>query len=71
MENIFIWYLRGQSVFQDGDQISVIKHYNKTKINTIRWDINLLNSISSTNIYDIEEKLLDFYNRLGTNIGGN
>lgn len=55
--------------FQDGDQISVFKYYNKIKMKAIK-NINHFNSISSENIDDIEEKLLDFYNRLGTNIEG-
>lgn len=56
--------------FQDGDQISVIKYYNKLKMNAIK-KINHFNSISPENMNDIEEKLLDFYDGLGTNINEN
>lgn len=55
--------------FRDGDQISIFKYYNKIKMKAIK-DINHFNSISSENIDDIEEKLLDFYNGLSMDTKG-
>jgi len=54
------------SFFRTGDQISIFKYYNKGKMKMIR-DMNHFDRISPENIYNIQENLLDFYDRLGPN----
>lgn len=56
-------------VFQDGDEISKYTYHNKRKMEKM-IELNNFEAISPENISVIKDSLLDFYNRLGTNIKG-